>query len=171
MDVAAVARLGRSNTWMAGDTRALGTIAASDSSQLPFPPTMEMPEAETLPVEMKLPTVEQLAMEEPTNPPTAHSDSSTTGLGQRAQCILLDFKGSGLAALRTSWRRVTTTAGYSSPSQTSEQAFTRISTRVRICWFGAPSDRHICRITVYLFFAPFSLYFPFLFICTSILCN
>ncbi|SRR6266404_3562963 len=34
VDVAAVARLGRSNTWMAGDTRrALRTTAASDSSQ------------------------------------------------------------------------------------------------------------------------------------------
>ena len=86
---AAAAHPKRSNTWVAGDAPALGTMTSSSNNnplalyEPPFPPTMEMPEEETLDVE--LPMIEQPVMEEPTTSPlttaTAHraeSESSTT---------------------------------------------------------------------------------------------
>ena len=75
----------RSNTWVAGDAPAPGITASGSTStsplalyEPPFPPTMEMPEVETLDVE--LPIIKQPAMEVPITSPvttaTAHMDKA-----------------------------------------------------------------------------------------------
>ncbi|KAH9042858.1 hypothetical protein EDB84DRAFT_1472764 [Lactarius hengduanensis] len=87
---AAAARPKRSDTWVESDAPAPRTTTGSSGNnplalyEPPFPPTMEMPEVETL--DMELPTIEQPATEELTTSPSitaivhnAESESSTTG--------------------------------------------------------------------------------------------
>ncbi|KAN0128562.1 hypothetical protein V8E53_013607 [Lactarius tabidus] len=71
----------RSKTWVAGDVPALGNTASSRKSpsalyEPPFPPTMEMPEAETLDFELPM-----ISMEVPaTCPPTTTTGPPETEL-------------------------------------------------------------------------------------------